>query len=925
MNKNDEILNEAFWKKKSFIGKLKDSEIQYKPVSNDDSQASLFGNDQSGNAVLSNKAEVEKRLVQALGMAMGTNTVKSMANKAIKSFPIIVSDDVSSETVVMIKNMMEEQYAAYIDLLISNQIINISDYKPGDFDGNIAVQSLEKINGTEFDKSSIARQAQTGKLSIDDLLKNNPAWQILRTNNESCQYHSGNELTDMLLENAIIVPSTDKDKAVAALGTLCENMKVINTITATGDPNVFNVQIAEYNDDATVVLSYYNTQMTHPEIVEFINKNNKDVYSITKSGYKTLGGFADDLRKEDIKKEYSDLDRYRNSDGSFEYNKLLSPSALIDPSKANDLLDKSVAEILTPSKDKTPQQNEIAVVLKDKFQKASYLLTSSRITGAEYISYVVERLGLPISNKVRGDLVLRFRSNNVYFAGQHTKINGHRNTPSTTSPGTDNYYDLLAKNIDKNEKVVLRSTNTILRLYGRDVLKVAAIGASLGAAGGVATGAAIAALISNPIGWMAIIPATIVGGIGAAIYKIRQKKQESYLNNLNKIEGWERVEFLINKMDNNVKEVAALSKLSSIDDKTKQIEFDAKENELFSNFAKKMQKEFDTVARDYPAPRIENKLAPVHENFDIRGYIQPISEAHAANNMALLEELEQSIKEDQSLYEDLILTNEAAKYKIEINQQKPGDTIIKQQKFNPKDIASVIPLYGTRDTVAYGSVEYDKRDLKDRKYNEPIILTVTFKERYSDGTYADNELTAVIGILGVVTRVPSDEMKFILAANANGKTVTDVLKTDEHNDSKNLIGKVISDFMKSNYAEKLPTSGKIWSNLNKIGLLAMANSIAGRNNGNVANAHIVFSQKEIDEVKSELGVDYLKNPKLSGQLMKKYSAFMLTVCNDALQVVYTYTDPDNISWDDAPYSAYLPKTTSDQMISAFAKYDRMHI
>ena len=57
-------------------------------------------------------------------------------------------------------------------------------------------------------------------------------------------------------------------------------------------------------------------------------------------------------------------------------------------------------------------------------------------------------------------------------------------------------------------------------------------------------------------------------------------------------------------------------------------------------------------------------------------------------------------------------------------------------------------------------------------------MTIRFKERYADGTFADNELVAVIGILGVITRVPSEEMTYILKENAEGHVVKGILKSD---------------------------------------------------------------------------------------------------------------------------------------------------
>ena len=119
MKNNDEILNELFFKKKkqSYTDAFKNQQAQYSPVTNISDTKNLF-TDFDGKLNVSDMDEVKKRLVGALGMALGSNTVKSMAGKAIKNFPIIVSDDISSETLVMIKNMMEEQYASYIDLLI---------------------------------------------------------------------------------------------------------------------------------------------------------------------------------------------------------------------------------------------------------------------------------------------------------------------------------------------------------------------------------------------------------------------------------------------------------------------------------------------------------------------------------------------------------------------------------------------------------------------------------------------------------------------------------------------------------------------------------------------------------------------------------------------------------------------------------------
>ena len=50
---------------------------------------------------------------------------------------------------------------------------------------------------------------------------------------------------------------------------------------------------------------------------------------------------------------------------------------------------------------------------KIDLKKATFLLQSERISGNEYIQYLVVRLGLPLSRSTRGELVTRFPDNKV--------------------------------------------------------------------------------------------------------------------------------------------------------------------------------------------------------------------------------------------------------------------------------------------------------------------------------------------------------------------------------------------------------------------------------------------------------------------------------------------------------------------------------
>lgn len=224
----------------------------------------------------------------------------------------------------------------------------------------------------------------------------------------------------------------------------------------------------------------------------------------------------------------------------------------------------------------------------------------------------------------------------------------------------------------------------------------------------------------------------------------------------------------------------------------------------------------------------------------------------------------------------------------------------------------VVTPFTTRSTYAYAEIEYDKRELKDRKYNSPLIMTVKFKERFSDGTFSDNELTAVIGILGVINRIPSEEMEHILKSNSQNRTLPGIFradKTPENKDAADMfnIGKIQKD------VDKLAYSSKVWQELEKVRLRAITNKLTGKQTDNVANAHIIFSQKEVDNVKAEIDVDYLKDKKYALNLMMRYSAFTLMIANDIAERLYILDNPENVNWDVVPYSALRNKDTGEQL------------
>ena len=206
MADNNEILQELFFKKRyaSEMDKL-DEKLK--------KQLPTYDPKRSGSGIeVSDSKEVGKRLQGALGFVIGQNTVASQANKAIKTFNIIVSDDLSPETIVMLKSYLEEKYADTIQLLVSNSIIDLTQFEQDSKDANIALQAVEKLSNVYFNtKQRLARSAMKGELTADEIFKNNSLYQLLRTYKESADYKTGDPILDTLLESSVILPSDKVD------------------------------------------------------------------------------------------------------------------------------------------------------------------------------------------------------------------------------------------------------------------------------------------------------------------------------------------------------------------------------------------------------------------------------------------------------------------------------------------------------------------------------------------------------------------------------------------------------------------------------------------------------------------------------------------------------------------------------------------
>ena len=899
MKNNRDILNEAFFKK-SFSSKLMKDMPEYKALDKK-SNNSGFGTVLDKGFAVTDADAVKRRLTGAFGAAFGNNSIKTMASRAVKTFPIIVSDNVEPDTVMTLKRLMEEQYAEYINLLVSNQVIDLSAYST-DENGNIAIQALDDISGTDFSKRRLANKAFNGTATGDDIFANMPLYNLIRQ--ESCVVPSmGDSVMDALFEDAVVVPEDYVDSLVEYMRSNAnEIMEILEESpdlrkpkedpelkkTTTYDHKRYTT-IADYMKDKT--FDYENAKTINNRSV------NRDRVMDTMRGFMGVDG-----------------------DGNEIYNKLSNTEMLLDRKMLQSAMNRSVGEMLADPKN---------VIIREKFEKATYLLESFHISGKEYISYVTVRLGIPMSKAVRLELLHRFPVQGLH----DPRGEGLANKMSQKD----------IKRIQNNRKILSKTMPRMLNTKVSDVLTSVGVGIGAGAVGtgiGIATSSIelgapslLPVIAVNPFLAWAIIPAAVGAGATLLIKMAKKSADKKLLKT--KIEGWERVEALIDKMDENQNDVIAKYSSPS-EDEIKKYE-EKKEEELYkfgkNNDVRNFNPQFAKVTSNKPEEETDEivdlkkqleemkktlEKYGIHEGARARieyGDVFPdlLSEEYMSVYKELFEDVANEIISDREAYAEYL--EEAIKTQVPTQvkyvEKKPG-----------KDIM-IAPAYTSRSALAYGSTEIDRRVAKERRYNQPLIMTIKFKERFDSGDYSDNELVAVIGILGQVIRVPSEEMKYILTKNAEGETLNGFLSGDKS--INNTISDLISSSKISKDIKNLPQSSEIWKNLEKVAHLAVANKLAGRKTNNISNAHIIFSQKEIDEVRADIGVDYLRDKSLSANLMKRYSAFTMMIANDPGQRVYVFDDLENISWNVVPYSALLAKDSGDQLTSALAKLSQGRI
>lgn len=759
------------------------------------------------------------RLEKGLGATISRNTVKSVASKSIKSFPIIVSDNVEPETTVIIKQMLEEQYAEYIAAAVSNMIIDLGDYESDPDKGNIAIQALDQITGADFDKERTAHNMSKSGFNVDDVFRNSLPFQLLRR--ESKEFDTGNKVLDLLLENAVIVDNEEDVETVKEF-LMTENYEIISE-NLPGSPT----------DKA-------------PHIV--IDPNENRIKNIMVS----LGINGNDHNYTKVQQE----------------------------------LNNNVSTMLNTTGNEQ---------VKDRFIKATFLLHSRRISGSEYARYLSYRLGIPVGQKEFTELNLKYPWRQVIAGADmmpHALMNGIQSG------------DVIGRD---------RIITNIVSASGKQVLAAAGVGAGVGAGLG-----ALGTLATGGILIPVVLGAAGLGAAGSAITRKLMKKKTQTIHRP-KGEGWERVEALINEMYSRQEELMGSTHtttdgnrfVSAIDDRQMELESKEYQNKM-NDLLSRVQKIKLTESQD---PRVKEMLDGRKEN--PKFFIEDLTHGCLEERIKIIiDELNNDKEYNATLKENSILAG--------VNKDLISTTVpikvLKKYEFDPKEIpdVQVVPDFAMKGLQAYGEVEYDKRNLKDRKYNTPLLMTIKFKERFGDDKFNDKELTAVIGILGVVTRIPSDEMEEILRTNSEGKTIKGIFGTKDKN-PLNIIDDLIGLSKNKEMDENLPLSKDIWRNLEKVGKLAVANKLTGRQTGNVANAQIVFSQREVDNVKADGISDLLKNRDLSNALLKRYSALSIMVANDIAERLYIYDNPGMPSWEVVPYSAFRGKEAGDQLSALASK------
>jgi hypothetical protein len=859
---NKEILQEGFFSKKPTSSQRMSSKLdrqagynakdKFDKASGKGGYASLFDKFGNGFLPIADMDEASRRLLKTFGAVVGNNSIKSKSSKSVKTFPIMISDNVDTDTAMSLKKVLEEQYSEYLAMLISNQVIDVGEFKTSDPGGDtVAVQAIGAYHkdsdiSTSSQRRNIGDIARNkGELTTDDYAKYFSGYNLFRESEEYSNILENNESSlKYILEDAIIVPS---DKADALIEKLLESTDfwskryVQDRKGQKFNPNAYEDLIKKYEGKG-------NT-FKYTEFDDFdesqIDKDSKywdyKKYAMdTKHEIERLGDriseivqVLDTIKGSLVSPNYDSL-----SENSY-YNEIKSlggrhkkiKQALADKRKAEVELSKLETKFNKFEDDKNiafeAAKRKTFKILKAKLEsdeittspeleKATALLVSRRLSGEDYINYLVDVLTIPIPPAKQKKIIRDYPSLNIKTGddldiGKNEKMAAH----------------VYAMRKFNNKYMINKDAKEIEKDFDSPGL----------------------------------------------LNKFRRRSKK-YLRSYNS--------FLKNKrVSKNAKALAIeIDRYGKSD--VKDINREVKDRDKEDHISKTINSFASTLMSMTAAS--EGKMF-------VKGFNE-----HVEYDI-VREEIERTDKELEYALDDL----SEASFKTKGVSKKPRKGMLD------------VPRHSTRSQMAYGSAEINRRDEKDRRFHQPLMIKVQFKERLSDGTFSDNELTAVIGVLGRIIRVPSEEMKYILQANYEKDTVRQLTTSLAS-------GKLVLNSLANIFGNKqikkdiknLPKSHELWANLNKLSKIASSSRMAGKDNDVMANAHLVFSMKEVDDVRSELGVDYIRDRKSSADLMNRYSAFSLMVVNDIQEKLYIFDDAEGSGWNTVSYSM-LKNNKSDEV------------
>lgn len=207
---------------------------------------------------------------------------------------------------------------------------------------------------------------------------------------------------------------------------------------------------------------------------------------------------------------------------------------------------------------------------------------------------------------------------------------------------------------------------------------------------------------------------------------------------------------------------------------------------------------------------------------------------------------------------------------------------------------------------------------RDRGAFDPIMVTVTLQLKKSDGSIDQTGLKTTFGVLAVIHEIPTEEMTNVLKYFFTDKTLIRLIRWSkgELRTLKQMVG---LDMMRRDFVVQ-KKSRRMWRSLEMIRHGGFIKRFFGeKKDPKLPNAHIMFSIKEIDEVKRFLNVDYLNDERLTMQFMERYFLYDFMVADDTNDMLYRF-NYENGTYEYFPYNKLKSESKDKgQMDGAFIK------